>query len=703
MAQHLCMKELTMVNEENKRNIDAYTACRLIPLEKSPSGVRPIGIGEVLRRIIGKAVMSEIKPELAEAAGCLQLCAGQNSGCEAAAHAMQDIYEEEETDGVLLIDASNAFNTLNREAMLHNIRHLCPELSIYVRNIYGFRARLFVAGGSEITSSEGTTQGCPAAMGSYAVGILPLLAWIKPEVDPQKMKHVAYADDLGGGSKLERLRKWWDACVEHGPAIGYTPKASKSWLIVKEGQEERAREIFHGTGVQITTEGRRYLGGFVGKTQGAENYVGELVKNWTDQLETLSSIAKSEPQAAYASFTAGFRHKLSYFIRTIPNLKDILKPIDETIDNMFIPAITEGHHCSERDRRLLALPVRLGGMGIPIFTELCDIQYTVSRNKTEQLRTKIQAQEQEYNIDYIKQKEIEDKIQKERKAYEKHELEEVRKQMSKEEIRANDIAQMKGSSAWLNALPLKDEGYSLNKREFFDAVTLRYRWDVKRLPNHCVCSSKSKSTKKIFDANHAMDCKTGGFIHMRHDNIRDLLAELVDDVAYDVRIEPPLQPLSGEILNPQTSTDDEARLDFSCRGLYLKREMALFDVLVFNPFAKSHLNSKLETVFKQGETAKKTKYNERVIRIEHASFTPVVLSAFGGCGRETGQFIQKLISKIAEKHDFPISVVANHVRTKISFDLVRSQVMCLRGSRRKKMNIEVGEIEVVESASSIRE
>ena len=102
MAQVLCTKEIE-VKETNKTSLEAYIACRLIPLEKKPSGVRPIGIGEVLRRIIGKAVIAEIKPDLIESAVCLQLCAGQKSGCEAAAHAMRKIYEEEETDAVLLM------------------------------------------------------------------------------------------------------------------------------------------------------------------------------------------------------------------------------------------------------------------------------------------------------------------------------------------------------------------------------------------------------------------------------------------------------------------------------------------------------------------------------------------------------------------------------------------------------------------------
>ena len=77
-------------------------------------------------------------------------------------------------------------------------------------------------------------------------------------------------------------------------------------------------------------------------------------------------------------------------------------------------------------------------------------------------------------------------------------------------------------------------------------------------------------------------------------------------------------------------------------------------------------------------------------------------SAYGGFGRETGRFISKLIEKIAVKHDLPTSTVANYVRTKISFELVRSQVMCLRGSRtRKKINVELKESEVVNCVSRV--
>ena len=84
--------------------------------------------------------------------------------------------------------------------------------------------------------------------------------------------------------------------MKHGPALGYHPKPSKSWLIVKESQRGRAEEIFRGTGINITYEGKKYLGGFVGTDEGTTKYVKELVANWVEELKNLTTIAKSEPQ-----------------------------------------------------------------------------------------------------------------------------------------------------------------------------------------------------------------------------------------------------------------------------------------------------------------------------------------------------------------------------------------------------------------------
>ena len=139
----------------NPSSLAAYTACRLIPLDKNP-GVRPIGIGEVLRSIVGKAVMRIARQDLQYAAGSSQLCAGQIGGCEASLHAMKQIFALPAVDGVLLVDATNAFNELNRQVTLHNVEAVCPVLVPILTNTYHQGAFLFT-GGNTILSSEGTT------------------------------------------------------------------------------------------------------------------------------------------------------------------------------------------------------------------------------------------------------------------------------------------------------------------------------------------------------------------------------------------------------------------------------------------------------------------------------------------------------------------------------------------------------------------
>ena len=345
----------------------------------------------------------------------------------------------------------------------------------------------------------------------------------------------------------------------------------------------------------------------------------------------------------------------------------------------------------------MSLPVRLGGLGIPIFSELCEREFRNSVLATSQLTAKIKDQITTYDIDLEREKEIESMIKKGRKEYEEKLIGELRQKMNREQIRANDLAQMKGASAWLNALPLKDEGYTLNKREFFDALALRYRWDLKRLPTNSVCGKK-------FEIDHAMNCLTGGFIHKRHDGVRDVIAKVLNEVAYDVETEPALQPLTGENLPQSTNTDDQARLDIAARGFWQRGEKAFFDVRVFNPFAKTHLSTKLSTVFSSNEERKKREYNERVIRIEHGTFTPIVTSAYGGYGRETSRFLSVLIEKVAEKHDMHTSIVANYIRTKLSFEIVRSQVLCIRGSRTlRKSVVDIADVELVQHVAGIRE
>lgn len=170
-ARRLC------TNLVDPASVASLLSCRLIALNKN-LGVRPIGIGDTARRIIAKAILSITRQDLQAAAGSLQLCAGQIAGIEAGVHAVQSLFQMKDTEAVLLVDASNAFNALNWQTALHNIRRLCPALATPLINIYRAPSDLYMDG-NVLLSQEGTIQGDPLVMPMYALATIPLIKKLK--------------------------------------------------------------------------------------------------------------------------------------------------------------------------------------------------------------------------------------------------------------------------------------------------------------------------------------------------------------------------------------------------------------------------------------------------------------------------------------------------------------------------------------------
>ena len=352
----------------NPEYLEAYTSCRLIPLDKNP-GIRPIGIGEVLRRIVGKSISWALKSDIQEAAGPLQVASGLKSGAEAAIHFMREAFQNDESDAVILVDAENAFNSLNRSVLLHNIQVLCPAFSTIAINTYRTPSRLILPGGDEIHSCEGTTQGDPLAMPLYSIGTAPIISHLERQ---RMVKQIWLADDATSTGKLSDLRKWWDEIVWEGRKYGYHVNNNKSWLIVKNTELlDEARVLFGETNINVTKEGKRHLGAVLGSSSYRAQYITELIQEWVHDLSKLSDFAKSQPQAAYAAFTHGFQHKLTYFMRTLPEMSQSLVEVDEVITNKLIPTII-GTPISATERQLFSLPVKYGGLGIPVFNEIAE-------------------------------------------------------------------------------------------------------------------------------------------------------------------------------------------------------------------------------------------------------------------------------------------------------------------------------------------
>ena len=101
------------------RKIKALFSCPIIALDKQP-GVRPIGIGETLRRLLGRAVADLTGDDLAYAFGSEQLASEVSCGIEGSIHGLREVFEKKSSNGfgLLLLDAKNAFNSINRSSAL---------------------------------------------------------------------------------------------------------------------------------------------------------------------------------------------------------------------------------------------------------------------------------------------------------------------------------------------------------------------------------------------------------------------------------------------------------------------------------------------------------------------------------------------------------------------------------------------------------
>ena len=181
---------------------------------------------------------------------------------------------------------------------------------------------------------------------------------------------------------------------------------------------------------------------------------------------------------------------------------------------------------SNQDRRILELPVRLGGLGIVNPSTEAKSNYQYSKRITRPLTKHIIEQKHELP-DEAETLKIKKQVEKDKLQKVEQQTKDVLQESSEEMQRAVKSSQEKGSSSWLSIIPLKEMGFTLNKKEFHDAVSLRYDWKIKDIPSKCVCGER-------FDVNHAMICMKGGFVVQRHNELRDLEDELLNLVCKDV-------------------------------------------------------------------------------------------------------------------------------------------------------------------------
>ena len=507
----------------------------------------------------------------------------------------------------------------------------------------------------------------------------------------EKILQAWLADDAAAAGTLEALLQWYDHLVIEGVRFGYFVNGKKSWLIVKTQEaKERAEKIF-GDRVNITTEGQRHLGAVLGSKSFKDQYCEEMVDKWITDLKVLCEIARTQPQAAYVSFTKAFKSKFTYFQRTIPSFEQYLEPLQDVINDLFVPAILgQDTPLSDKLMACFSLPTSKGGLNIPDLQEDTPYQYSSSRLITDVHTESIMKQEdcmlpcsstilvelEDGSMVGATPNNLRAQFTSEKVKRLRVKIDKVMKDLPEEMRELVLRHQDRGASFWLEALPLEESDFVLSKEEFKDGVRLRYNLPLPDLPSNCVCGDN-------FTVEHALSCNKGGFINQRHDNIRDLFVCLLNRVCPNVKQEPHLTPVTGETFSHDTAiTDPGARLDIKARNFWRRGQDAFFDVCVTHVNAPSQKKQETKVTFHRHEERKKRNYMERCLYVEHATFTPLVIGTNGGMGDECEKFLKNLAELLAKEDGEEYADVMMSLRTMLSFQVLRAAVLCVRGSRR---------------------
>jgi hypothetical protein len=510
-------------------------------------------------------------------------------------------------------------------------------------------------------------------------------------------------------------------CKE-GPDFGYFPEPEKSWHICKSTDEAEAKVAFamHSRKVQFT-RGHRYLGGFLGSDDGKHEWVREKVQVWVDAIDTLSRIALRYPQTAYAGMVMVLQNEWQYVQRTVPEVGYLFDPVERAIREKFLPALLAVDEISVDDRELYAHGVKRGGIALRNPVETAEILIEASREATEEL---VESMMEGKHLNLVAHKEkVKSACEKARKERAEREFLAVKQ---REETGPSEKWRLRRSilsGSWLTCTPSWVNGTELSADEFRDNLRLRYNLKPLYIPECCDgCGAK-------MTVEHALSCKVGGLVHIRHDDVADEFGHLSGLAFKPSRVSH--EPLinSGTICeareeverqlrdrnrnagrnldevvtgederadqthNPHPRFDNENRADKGVMGFWKRGRECLFDVRITDTESRSTRNQDPARIIAKCEKEKKAKHLEACLE-RRKDFVPLVYSVDGISGREAKSAERRLASALAWKWKRHYSEMCGYVRARMALSVVRANTLLIRGSRvrqsRPRMHMEDG-------------
>jgi len=603
--------------------------------------------------------------------------------------------------GLLLVDARNAFNELNRYNMLWEVYHRCPPLAKIAFNRYRHHSLCFMRNemGEDptvIACKEGITQGCCLSMVCYGIALMPLAEWLRTEV-PGALQPW-YADDLSGIGTATDNATVLQLLKEKGPYVGYYPEPDKSHYVCMPQDEEAAKAAFEAAGIPDLNYGRsrKYLGGVYGDAAEKEEWVKKKVEQWVYCVEVLGKCAYTQPQAAYVAFVLSLQNEWTYISRIVPNVGPLLAPIEVAIREKFIPPLfgISPSELSGELRHLLSHSVKHAGLAIRFPVEQSEGCFKTSQQAVKHLVNSLVNRQTLCTRSHKKAAEmarIDSQMAKQSDA--EYYLTQWGRDKPGDKRRLERICE---TGCWLTAVPNRLNGTILSAEDFRDNLRLRYNLKPLGMPDLCDgCGAK-------MTVEHALQCKVGGLVHCRHNDVTREFGSLCKQaftpgaVEYEPFIYSSTQRTAEEVAaaaKAETTTQQhnategstpvttkEERGDVMVSHFWKRQRRTVFDTRITDADCRSYRNKAPLAVLRQQEREKIRKYKDACLE-RRRDFTPLCFTADGMPGREALNAMRQLGTHLAEKWELQRSQMVFYVRVRMSLALVRANSLLLRGSR----------------------
>lgn len=337
-----------------------FFGASLCALKKKGGGIRPIAVGNTLRRLVARAAVRSIRTEAATMLQPNQLGFGVPQGCEAAAHAARAyISSLTEDQAVVKLDFKNAFNSVKREAILTAVQEHCPSILPFVSAGYSKDSTLLF-GKHEVTSAEGIQQGDPLAPFLFCIAVREITTRLSSELN------IWFLDDGTLAGTQDSLLEDLQLVKTRGESMGLVLSPSKCEIIASSEVIIRAvKSVLPEASVVKPTDST-----LLGAPLGHNAIAAVLDEKFRDLKRMEERIGDLDSHDALYLLTKCLTlPRLTYFLRCAPTFGNpLLNQYDELLRSIFRKALNLDLDDSQWDQA--TLPVRFGGIGIRKATEV---------------------------------------------------------------------------------------------------------------------------------------------------------------------------------------------------------------------------------------------------------------------------------------------------------------------------------------------